>query len=116
MVLSERGSRQNDWSFAYEYTVAGATHRGSVFTYRPRLRSRRDTDRLAAEHPVGREITVFVDPDDPLHAALDARPGYGLALAALALHGGLALALLRARLASPTGSASGRARDPDGST
>jgi len=116
VVVSERGSRQNDWSFAYEYAVAGATRRGSVFTYRPRLRSRGDTDRLAAEHPVGREVTVFVDPDDPLRTALDARPSYDLAFVGLAIHGGLAFALLRSRLASPARSASGSPRSPGGST
>jgi hypothetical protein len=100
VVVSERGSRANDWSFAYEYEAGGGEQRGAVFSYRPRLRSRRDTDRLAAEHPVGREITVFVDPDDAGRAALDARPTYGLALAGLAIHGALALALLRARRAA----------------
>jgi hypothetical protein len=95
VVASERGARQNEWRFAYEYTLDGVTRRGSVFTHQPRLRSRADTDHLAAEHPVGRELSVFVDPEDPARAALDARPSFGLAAAGLAIHGGLGVALWR---------------------
>lgn len=97
VAVSERGPRQNDWRFVYEYEAGGVTRQGSVFTYRPRLRSRADTDHLADAHPVGRALTVFVDPRDPTRAALDARPSFGLALAALAIHGWLGVALLRAR-------------------
>jgi hypothetical protein len=104
VVVSERGARQNEWRFEYEYEVDGARRRGSVFTHRPRLRSRADTDRLFAEHPVGREITVFVDPGDPARAALDARPGFGLAIAGFAIHAALGLALWRG---------AARARRPD---
>jgi hypothetical protein len=95
VVTSERGARQNEWRFAYEYAVDGVTRQGSVYTHRPRLRSRADTDHLAAAHPVGREITVFVDPEDPARAALEARPGFGLFLAGLAIHGALGAGLWR---------------------
>ena len=105
VVASERGARQNEWRFAYEYEVNGVTRQSSVYTHRPRLRSRRDTDHLAAEHPVGREISVFVDPDDPARAALDARPSFGLSVAGLAIHGGLGAALWHGR-------ARGRRPDP----
>jgi hypothetical protein len=97
VVVSERGARQNEWSFAYEYTLDGVTRRGSVLTHRPRLRSRADTDRLAAVHPVGREVTVYVDPEDPTRAALEARPTRGLGLAGFAIHGALGAALWRGR-------------------
>jgi hypothetical protein len=109
VVVSERGARQNEWRFAYEYEVDGARHQGSVFTHRPRLRSRSDTDRLFAEHPVGREITVFVDPRDPARAALDARPSFGLAIGGLAIHAALGAALWRggARARRPDPSSSG---------
>jgi len=111
VVVSERGARQNEWRFAYEYEADGARRQGSVFTHRPRLRSRSDTDRLFAEHPVGREITVFVDPHDPARAALQARPGFGLAAGALAIHAGLGVALWRggARRPDPLPGAVGNA-------
>jgi hypothetical protein len=40
-------------------------------------------------------VTVFVDPEDPARAALDARPGFALSAAALAIHGALGAALWR---------------------
>jgi hypothetical protein len=116
VVVSERGARQNEWRFAYEYTLDGVTRQGSVFTHQPRLRSRADTDHLAAAHPVGHELTVFVDPDDPERAALDARPNFGLSAAGLAIHGGLGVALWRGwtRGRRPGPGLAGDATEPPG--
>lgn len=107
VVVSERGRRRNDWRFAYTYRWEGERHRASRFTYRPRLRSREDTDRLAERFPEGRTFTAYVDPDAPSHAVVDKRPVYALPALGFALHGALLAALLRARRR-------GRARPAEG--
>jgi len=94
VVLSERGARRYDWRFQYEYTWEGRTYRGSRLTYAPRWRSREDTDHLAEAYPEGEPITVFVDPDRPERASVNAGPRWALPGGAFALHGALAGVLL----------------------
>lgn len=95
VVVSERGRRRNDWTFAYAYHVGGEPYRASRLTHAPRLRSRGDTDHLAERFPVGRRFTAYVDPADPSRAVVDRDPSYALPLAGLVIHGGLLAAVRR---------------------
>ncbi len=94
VVTSERGARRYAWEFEYAYEVDGTRYLGSRLTNRPRLRSRGDTDALAARYPLGERITVHVDPEDPTRAVVDARPAWLLPGVATALHLGLGLAAI----------------------
>lgn len=97
VVVSERGRSANAWSFAYEYQVGGQTYRDSRVTFRPHLRGRDDTDRMASRWPAGTSLTVYRDPENPSRAVVEKAPSYGLPATGLALHGGLLAALAYAR-------------------
>lgn len=97
VIVSERGQAANAWIFEYAYDYEGKHYEGSRLSYRPRLRSRGDTDALAKRYPKGASIVVHVDPADPSESVVNNQPSYILASAGLIIHGALLLALGRAR-------------------
>lgn len=105
VVVSERGRGRNDWRFAYTYTWQGEEHRASQFTFRPRMRSREDTDRLAERYPEGRTFIAYADPDAPSNAVVQKQPDYRPAALGFALHAALAATLVRAWRRGPAASA-----------
>lgn len=96
VVVSQRGRSANAWTFAYAYDFQGHRYEGSQLSYRPRLRSRGDTDALAARYPKGAAITVHVDPSHPSESVVDNQPSYTLGAAGLVIHGALLASLARA--------------------
>lgn len=96
VAVSERGRSRNDWRFAYTYRVGGERYRASRFTYRPRMRSREDTDRLAERYPEGRRFLAYVDPEAPANAVVQKAPDYRPAALGLVLHAALLASFLRA--------------------
>lgn len=97
VIVSERGQGPNAWTFEYAYAYQGRHYEGSRLSYRPRLRSRGDTDALAKRYPKGASIVVHVDPAHPGESVVNNQPSYILASAGLIIHGALLLALARAR-------------------
>jgi hypothetical protein len=96
VIVSQRGRSANAWTFEYAYDFHGQHYEGSRLTYRPRLRSRGDTDALAKRYPKGAAITVHVDPVDPSESVVENQPSYTLGGAGLVIHGALLLAFGRA--------------------
>lgn len=96
VIVSERGRSANAWTFEYAYDFHGRRYEGSRLSYRPRLRSRADTDALAKRYPKGAAITVHVNPSHPDESVVDNQPSYTLGGAGLVIHGALLLALGRA--------------------
>ena len=95
VLVSEKGQERGEWRFQYGYEAAGAARTGSRYTYSPHFNSRQGTEELIEEYPVGRQITVYVDPTDPERSSVYATPRYTLPLAALAIHAWLGAALAR---------------------
>lgn len=95
VLVSEKGQERGEWRFQYGYDAAGRAQTGSRYTYSPHFNSRRGTEELIEEYPVGRPITVYVDPTDPERSSVYATPRYGLPLGALAIHAWLGAALAR---------------------
>lgn len=95
VLVSEKGQERGEWRFQYGYEAAGASRTGSRYTFSPHFNSRKGTEALIEEYPVGSALTVYVDPADPERSTVYATPRYTLPLAALAIHAWLAAALAR---------------------
>ncbi len=54
----------------YEYQVAGKKHVGDRYRYGQMSSNDGNARRVAAEYPVGRQVTVYYAPDDPSDAVL----------------------------------------------
>ena len=75
----------------YDYTVGGRDFRGNSLrqvSYEASWRV--PAERVVAEHPVGREVTVYYDPEDPRQSTLDVAGAPSAAR--LLIAGGVALA------------------------
>ena len=66
----------NGVRLAYEYTVRGERFVGRQSTWRGYWPTLGNVVRRAHRYPVGNEVTVWVDPDQPRRAVLE--PGVGL--------------------------------------
>ena len=57
----------------YRYTVAGKTYSGNRYRFGEIYSSDGIGYQIVAEHPAGKRVTVYYNPDDPADALL--RPG-----------------------------------------
>jgi hypothetical protein len=69
---------------AYEYVVAGKRHTGRRISH-AEIISQEEVPELLARYPVGAEVEVFHDPDEPSDAVLERGAPPGLAKGCLAL-------------------------------
>ena len=87
----------------YTYAVNGRDHRGSRYDFR--ARSKEECENDLARHPVGQQVTVYFNPDDPEESVLRIYPlnGYILAVPLLLLpfHLSVLYILFRAFSRSP---------------
>lgn len=80
----------------YRYEIDGETYYGERVKRRknPVFKERAKAEAWVQEWPVGKEVTAFVNPDDPEEALLDHEtraPGYSIWFPALFLVGGLVI-------------------------
>lgn len=61
----------------YAYEVAGASYRGNTVTYAGMSNDRETKQALVDRYPVGREVTVYVDPAEPSRAVLERQASRG---------------------------------------
>jgi hypothetical protein len=73
-VSEPAGQRGHSWELEYAYSVAGLQYNGTKYAYDPMpIQGNEEVLRHIAVYPVGAEVTVHYDPDNPAEAVL--RPG-----------------------------------------
>lgn len=104
-VVGDRASRPQ---LVFAYEVAGTTYTDTSDLHMPSFGGRNNrraaAENMAAEYPVGRELMVHYNPDNPAEAHLTQAlpfPFYGkLALSVLLILGGVYCAMVSVRLRS----------------
>lgn len=73
---THKGHRRTTWGarIEFDYAVGGATHHGTLRTFKTVAASEASSHAAVAQHPVGATVAVSVDPLDPSRAVLD--PGW----------------------------------------
>jgi hypothetical protein len=72
--LQTPGEGEPSVRIEYEYRVAGVLHRSANLGYAGSSPAAADKAAQVATYPLGREVTVFVDPAQPGRAVLERRP------------------------------------------
>ncbi|MGI5868501.1 MAG: DUF3592 domain-containing protein [Kiritimatiellia bacterium] len=120
-----RSSRSNDSTtyrpyIAYAYTVDGTTYENDDYDFWGVSSGGYDSKaEIVRAHPVGREISVYVNPENPGESVISKRAGVGLFFALFPpLFFGVGCAILaagfRAGRARPDARAGGSSREPRG--